>query len=130
MSYLVFLETSGNQAYLFATNRLRQNIGGSQLTWETGSRWVLEAIDDEQGPNLSDKNPKKQRENIRAGIRKGGYEVVFATSGKALVIVDDRKKAKAMIAIITKRAPRKTSSTSGTVWMRSSTRSHHRFRLA
>ena len=110
MAYLLLLETSGNQAYLFATNRLRQNVGASELIWQSGSRWVPEAIEAEGGSDLSVDHPVERREKIKTSGAKGGYEVILATSGKALVLVEgsgnDLHKAKTLIGKVTRRALR------------------------
>lgn len=104
VKYLVLLETSGNQAYLFATNRLRENIGASELTWRSGTQWVLEAVGNAGGPRLWSDQPHRLRQNISRGDAAGGFEVVIATSGKALVVVDDSVKAKKLIGMVTRRA--------------------------
>jgi hypothetical protein len=38
------IESGGNQACIFASNRLREAIGASQLVLEAGTRFVLPAL--------------------------------------------------------------------------------------
>ncbi|WP_315783307.1 MULTISPECIES: hypothetical protein [unclassified Bradyrhizobium] len=44
MARLVLIETGGNQDFVFATNKLRQNIGASELIHRIGTTFVLAAV--------------------------------------------------------------------------------------
>lgn len=81
--HLVFLETSGNQAYLYATNRLKESIGASQLVWLVGNDWLDDAL------------------KGRVGVEK-----IVATSGKALLTVPDGGTARRIVERFTGRAAR------------------------
>jgi hypothetical protein len=76
---LLHLETSGNQRFIFATNKLRENVGASELIWRIG-RFAEEAA-------------------ARPGCR-----VIIATSGKATIIAPDRETAEAIVREVTRRA--------------------------
>ncbi|AFZ11525.1 hypothetical protein Cri9333_0579 [Crinalium epipsammum PCC 9333] len=112
--YLVLIETSGNQNFIFSTNKLRENIGASELTYRACTRWVLEAVaqvnnsrgislwttDGRQlGRNLFNKQLNQQIESANNRV-----EVIIATSGKALLIAKDEETAKTLIRYVTKKA--------------------------
>ena len=106
--HLVLIETSGNQAYLFATNRLRENIGASELTYKVGTEFILEAVANQGGAKLWSKNdsPQELRAKLNKApkIDKAAIEVIIATSGKALLLVKDKSVAQAIISEVTERA--------------------------
>jgi hypothetical protein len=110
--HLVLLESSGNQAFLFATNRLRENIGASELTYRAGTEFVLEAVEGLTAKRLWSANPQTLRENLcheglNPAIQEGtGVEVIVATSGKALLLVDSQDTGQAIVAEATRRALR------------------------
>jgi hypothetical protein len=99
--HLVFFETSGNQAYIYATNKLRENVGASELTYRAGTQWVLEAAGFPDAP--TDK-PVEFRQWLKKGPSQDGVEVVLATSGKALLVVSSRERAHSIVSTVTKRA--------------------------
>lgn len=99
--YLLFIETSGNQGYIYATNKLRENIGASELTYRAGTQWVMEAAGFADAPTGQ---PQAYREWLTRGPAKDGVEVVLATSGKALLLVDDQARAREILAALTTRA--------------------------
>jgi hypothetical protein len=80
--HLVFIETSGNQAYLFATNKLKENVGASELTWRVGAQWAGEAA------------------------RKHGASTIIETSGKAMFRSSSAADGQAIVEEVTERALR------------------------
>lgn len=90
--HLILIETSGNQNYIFSTNKLRENVGASELTYRVGTQWVLKAVEEVGGPSgLWADNSAQFRRNLlntqlNRPINEEGVlvEVIVATSGKAL----------------------------------------------
>ncbi len=80
--FLVFLETSGNQAYLFATNKLKENVGASQLTYLAGAEWAKQAAE------------------------QCGAKCIIKTSGKALLVAPTREVGMEIVAQVTRTALR------------------------
>ncbi len=105
--HLVLLETASNQQYIFATNKLRENIGASELTYRAGTHWVIEAVCTLTGQDASSQAPAAllldptQNPPIEDG---GRAEIVLAASGKALVLVRKEADAQALIRTVTQRA--------------------------
>jgi hypothetical protein len=112
--HLVLLETSGNQTYIFATNKLRENVGASELTYRAGTGWVLKAIEELGEPILrglpEQVSPKQirghlQNANLNRPIESGGaFEVIVAASGKALVLVNNYDQGRQLVSRVTCRA--------------------------
>lgn len=111
--YLVLLETSGNQNFIFSTNKLKENIGASELTYRAGTTWVLDAVADiNQTPELRKwGNSQELRQILRnkdlnPAIEQGNkpLEIIIATSGKALILSRTEEDAKDLIRRVTQRA--------------------------
>jgi hypothetical protein len=98
---VVLIETSGNQAFIFATNKLRENVGASELIVQVGTRFVLDAVQAAGGqvpenprnpttyPAINDTNP---------------VEIILAVSGKALLLVRDKSIGQLIVRHVTLRA--------------------------
>src|SRR5436853_193249 len=106
--HLVLIETSGNQDYIFSTNKLRENVGASELTWRAGARWVLEAVKDAGGPPLWSCESQVRHRSLcdsakNSPIEKDAVvvEVIAATSGKAMLLVKQWEVGKKIIRWVT-----------------------------
>lgn len=102
---LVYLETFSNQRYIFSTNRLRQNVGASELTFQAGTVWVLEALGHDVC-RLGD--AEALREHLlspdRTRLEDGAdHEVIYAVSGKALVLVRSEDQGQQLVREVTRR---------------------------
>jgi len=117
--HLVLIETTGNQQYIFATNKLRENVGASELIVRVGTQFVMDAVAAVGGPawrtqtgaSSSDATIAALRQLLRNAssnppIESGQkpVEVVVATSGKALLLVQDAKVGEDIIAAVTRAA--------------------------
>jgi hypothetical protein len=106
--HLVLIETAGNQRYIFATNKLRENVGASELTYRVGTEWVLNSHDSLKHlwPDTNDttdlrKNLLNQKPIGTPGV---SVEIIVATSGKAMLLVNDRDDGRAIIEHVTRKA--------------------------
>jgi hypothetical protein len=102
--HLVLVETSGNQNYIFATNKLRENIGASELTHLVG-RWTSMLIETESRTEVA--GASELIRGIAERVRQTGKDqgkVIVAASGKALVLVQDAQAARRVVAEVTRHA--------------------------
>ncbi len=100
---LVLIETTGNQAFIFATNKLRENVGASELTARVGTRFVLEAVQGAGGTLPSDSHNPTTYPGIS---EQNPVEVILAVSGKALLLVRDAGLGRQIVRAVTLRALR------------------------
>lgn len=119
--HLVLIETSGNQAYIFATNKLRENVGASHLTYLAGTQYVIEAVNEahkRRGKTVVVDTPGTfpelkafllDRKTANAPIMNDSdndpsVEIIVATSSKAILMVREEDVAKSIIGSVTKKA--------------------------
>ena len=84
------IDTTGIQPYIFGSNRLRENIGGSYLVEQATNEWVKCALHQEFGENLyiPPAQPEKQidQDNLDA-------ELVYTGGGNAVILFKNRESA-------------------------------------
>ncbi len=100
---LVLIETSGNQAFIFATNKLRENVGASELTAQTGTHFVLEAVQ-EAGGLTPVREDLRKAEAYPALSADNPFEIILAISGKALLLVKNAELGRQIVRSVTSRA--------------------------
>lgn len=109
---LVLIETSSNQRYIFSTNRLRENVGASELTYLVGTEFVLRAVSEvAHGVNLFDEDDEEFRRKLLdpslnpplVAEKEWSAEVIVATSGKAILLVDSERTGRSIVHRVTAR---------------------------
>jgi hypothetical protein len=104
--FLVLLETSGNQNFIFSTNKLRENVGASELTYLVGTKWLLEIVEElrqNPGQDLDFSNEALRQylgdpsRNPPIEANSTSVEIVIAASGKALLLARDEPTAQRII---------------------------------
>lgn len=75
----VLIETGGNQAFIFDSNRLRHAVGASHLVHLVGTEWAVGAAE------------------------ANGADVALTVSGKALLLVEDEGRGRAVIEAVSRR---------------------------
>lgn len=113
---IVLIETSGNQRFIFATNKLRENVGASELTYRVGTQFVLEAVerltqkkiyeDDDLSGRRMRANLLDKSKNPELGADGSQVEIITATSGKALLLVADARIGRQIVRAVTEKALR------------------------
>jgi hypothetical protein len=117
MARLVLIETAGNQDFIFATNKQKQNAGASELTYRIGTAFVLNAVAGEVPAYnglarqleeaMAAADYAKQLDEIARANPFGPtvpVEVLVATSGKAVLLVADCERGERIIEQVTRRA--------------------------
>ncbi len=111
--YLLLLETSGNQSFIFATNKLRENVGASEATYRACSQWVLEAVQKITHKALWNDKPETLKANLcnpdlnpPIETDTNPVEILIAASGKAILITRTLDHAKDILKTVTLRALR------------------------
>jgi hypothetical protein len=112
--YLALLETSANQQFIFSTNKLRENIGASELTYVAGSKWVVEVVSNINDSPITDQEIFQSSSSFRNWLLDSSQnrsidsaakiEIILATSGKALFLAKDHEDARSVIRQVTQKA--------------------------
>lgn len=108
MSYtLVVVDTTQIQRYIFASNRLAENIGASWLVKQATGAWALEAVQ-QVAPSNNITDAQENALDVGKRIEDGRLdaEVIYASGGNVLVVFKDADKADAFIRQLSRRVLR------------------------
>ena len=113
--YLLLIETFGNQSYIYATNKLRECIGASEIIYQCGTDWVLDSIHSvlldidnsinfkkqfhaEESDGSNEQSPFDKRQHLLESPllpnQQMPVSLVLLTSGKALLLCLEHDIAK------------------------------------
>lgn len=102
------LDTAGIQSYIFGSNRLRENIGGSYLVGQATEQWAREALK-KLGKNLNqsvyayDPADSTHSPEPRIHIGKAVAELLYAGGGNTLLLFASKAYAVEFVKILSRR---------------------------
>lgn len=101
---LLLVDTTGIQAYVFGSNRLRENVGASYLVSQATGRWVLEAVQQAVATRHNVHDVERGVLDDR-GIEDGlDIEVIYAGGGNTLMLVKDgHAGARSIVSALSRR---------------------------
>ena len=104
---IVAIETTGNQSFIFGSNRLAENLGASEIIYRIGTVSVLRAagmgeIEARPREIASALLDRKRNRPILGDDAK--VEVVVATSGKAILLARSREIGECIVRQVTREA--------------------------
>lgn len=117
MSWLLKLETGGNQDYVFASNKLRESVGASELIQRSTTDWLMDALAAHAGP-AGERIASASAKGLHAALLDAhanpplddqsgeGVEVIAAASGLAFVAFSSERRAQKVARDLTGRALR------------------------
>ncbi len=92
------LDTTGIQGYIFNSNRLRENIGASQLVSEVTKDWVKDTLD---GIGLPENRQEERIQNSDLNGLPAG--IVYLGGGNAVLLFKSPEIARQFVQILSKR---------------------------
>jgi hypothetical protein len=104
---LVVLDTPGIQSYIYKSNRLRENIGGSYIVSQATGPWALSAVP--QPNNVADPYSEWPLNEKMLDPDSLDAEVLYAAGGNTVVLCRSRELAKKFVGelsrVLLRRAP-------------------------
>ena len=99
---LTLLDTTGIQDYIFASNRLQENIGASELVFRATSLWAFNALE-EAGLSHNIENPHSYDWAFKLGvtIEDVQAEVIQAAGGNTFILFQDLEQARSFVRCLT-----------------------------
>lgn len=97
---LTVIDTPGIQSYIFGSNRLRENIGASELVWRATEQWPLDVLHAEGDANVRD---GKIVPNLRMEDGTVAAELIYAGGGNVLILFRDLERAKRFATALSRR---------------------------
>lgn len=101
--HLLLLDTAQIQSYVFASNRLRENIGASHLVAKTTGDWALQAIRDHGGRTNVTKECALDPEIRSLTDPAVDAEVLYAGGGNVVALFREGETARKVVRALSER---------------------------